>query len=242
MAQSARLRLEAVAAIHGAPAPGLEGHLRRLSAGGTNRVVELARRPRFGTGRTGLYALPGTPTRRAAARLLREPLGCVELLLASCKNERLAAIDTDERLIREGHSMTLQEFVEPAVIERFRGWRNDLSVRPMEPGYQLQRSRSPAGLSLSRLASRPAFAIHGSRCRQALAGHASGAQLPGEGILAFGHLVQCRSGPNGLRLPRRSRGTRPGGPPVHVRERAQVPPRPWKEAWDMGTGPPFSSS
>jgi hypothetical protein len=47
----------------------------------------------------------------------------VELLLASREGEGLAAADANERLIREGHSMTLQKVVEPAVIERFRDWR-----------------------------------------------------------------------------------------------------------------------
>jgi hypothetical protein len=47
----------------------------------------------------------------------------VELLLASSKGEGRSAIDAGERLVGERHSMTLQDVVEPAVIERFRDWR-----------------------------------------------------------------------------------------------------------------------
>lgn len=90
----AGLRLEAVAAVDGTIAPGLERHLRVLAARSASNREELAvsARRTTATATTTTVGATCAPAVRATAGLIGEPLGTVEFLFPSGERKRRAAI------------------------------------------------------------------------------------------------------------------------------------------------------
>src|SRR5579872_6668201 len=90
-------RLEAVEAVNRPRAGRHERDLRRLPAVGADDIVHLALRPPTVRRASGAAALG------AAARLVHEPPGLVELLLAGCEDEFTAAVAAGQGLVVETH-------------------------------------------------------------------------------------------------------------------------------------------
>jgi hypothetical protein len=139
------LRLEAVAAVDRPVASRLERHLCILPAGSAGDAEELAR----GAGcsaATAVSRLSRPPAIRAAPRLVRETLRCMELLLPRGERERRSAVAAGKRFVGVGHpttSMCDAEF--PTVIERL--VVGSLSMRTMERGYRGKNIRSISAVS-----------------------------------------------------------------------------------------------
>ncbi len=89
----AGLWLEAVTAVNGAIAPGLEGHLRVLAARCARDGEELAVSARTSTPTSAAtVGAARPPAVRATPGLIREPLGAVKFLFPSGERKRSAAI------------------------------------------------------------------------------------------------------------------------------------------------------
>ena len=107
----------AIAAVDGPIATRDEGDLSHLVAGCALSGVHLARRLAAEAGEVAILyvavvllkgALRRTAcrsARRATGRLIHEPLVCVELLLTTREDERLAAISADNLLVRKGQGV-----------------------------------------------------------------------------------------------------------------------------------------
>lgn len=127
----AGLGLEAVAAVDGAVTAGLEGHLGVLAARSAGHAEKLALGPASSAATVGLAgpAAVGAPT-----RFVREPLRCMEFLLARGERERRAAVRASDGFVGERHPTTSKQIFRIPYGHRAPGERS-LSVRPMVRGY-----------------------------------------------------------------------------------------------------------
>ena len=108
--EGARLRLEAIAAVHRTVATGLEWNLCFFSARCAGGIEQLSRGTPVSESAafsSAHCALPCPAAVRAAPGLARKALRRMKLLFTSGERERLAAIATDERLVGVRHPMTL---------------------------------------------------------------------------------------------------------------------------------------
>ncbi len=85
-------RVEALTAVHGPIAPGLEGHLGELAAVGAGHFIHL-------TGAVAVLITAGSAAGGAAGGLIHKALLGEERLLRSGEHEFLAAVTANERFI-----------------------------------------------------------------------------------------------------------------------------------------------
>ncbi len=85
---------EAVAAVHRLVTPRQERYLGVNATLGADRRMHLPRATPVPAARSSLLVSAGAPASRAAAGLIREPLGSKKLLFADCEDKNSATVPT----------------------------------------------------------------------------------------------------------------------------------------------------